>query len=203
MTTLIVPMTTMSPLRKTRENVPEPKLLAIVLELQRSGDESALRALIERTQKACLSLAYAQLKDRDLAQDAVQEAYLVVYRKIGQLREPAAFKGWLYKIVSRACNEIRRKRKGEFETDLDTREDLHQETSPSDQPENVLYRNSLKETFADLPDIDRETLALREVCSLSYDEMSRVLAVPIGTVKSRLAKARKRFINLYNKEHKA
>lgn len=55
-------------------------------------------------------------------------------------------------------------------------------------------------TFSRLPEIDRTALALREVCSLSYEEMSRVLGVPLGTVRSRLAKARDRFIQMYRGE---
>lgn len=178
-------------------------LHTLVRELQKGRGEPALQALIERTQRACLGLAYNQLQDRELAQDAVQEAYLVVYRKIGQLREPEAFKAWLYKIVTRACTEIRKKRRDEVETDLDQREDLIEKVAGQDQADRVVYRNSLRQTFGQLPDIDRQALALREVCSLSYEEMSRVLAIPIGTVKSRLAKARKRFINLYQKEQQA
>lgn len=202
MTTLAVTMTQTTK-ATSAPDYSQADLSTLVSELQSGGGEAALQALIERTQRACLGLAYNQLQDRQLAQDAVQEAYLVVYRKIGQLKEPEAFKAWLYKIVTRACNEIRRKRRGEVETDLDVREDLVEKVSGPDQTDRVVYKNSLRQTFQQLPDIDRQTLALREVCSLSYEEMSRVLAVPIGTVKSRLAKARKRFINLYQKEQQA
>jgi RNA polymerase sigma-70 factor (ECF subfamily) len=58
-------------------------------------------------------------------------------------------------------------------------------------------QETIRATFAQLPEIDRTTLALREVCSMSYEEMAEVLQVPLGTVRSRLAKARQRFIEKF------
>ena len=82
------------------------------------------KLFIEKTERACYRLALSVLKDPDLSKDALQDSYLVVYQKIGQLREVGAFKTWLYRIVTRSCHDILRKRKREIETDLDTREDL-------------------------------------------------------------------------------
>ncbi|HIB66341.1 MAG TPA: hypothetical protein EYO33_14805, partial [Phycisphaerales bacterium] len=64
----------------------------------------------------------------------------------------------------------------------------------------VADQNRLRQVFGQLPEIDRTALALREICSMSYEEMSRTLGVPLGTVRSRLAKARKRFISVYKGE---
>jgi RNA polymerase sigma-70 factor, ECF subfamily len=172
----------------------------------RRGQEGALEALIANTEKACFHLALSILKDGDLAKDALQDAYFHVYQKIGQLREMVAFKAWLFRIVTHACHDILRKRKNEFETDLSERDDLLADvsiTEPTDPSEVVPKQEVLRATFRDLPEIDRQAIALREVCSLSYEEMSRVLNIPIGTVRSRLAKARKRFIQAYRKEQKS
>ena len=66
-----------------------------------------------------------------------------------------------------------------------------------DLAEEVGRQDKIRSTFARLPEIDRTALALREVASMSYEEMAQVLQVPLGTVRSRLAKARQRFIDTY------
>ncbi|MCA9779617.1 MAG: hypothetical protein KC800_22975, partial [Candidatus Eremiobacteraeota bacterium] len=73
-------------------------------------------------------------------------------------------------------------------------------SAPSDPSRQIPNRELLRSTFDNLPDQDRQALALREIASLSYEEMARVLSIPIGTVRSRLAKARQRFIKSYRKE---
>ena len=160
-------------------------------------DEGALEALIARTESACYRLAYSITNDSELSRDALQEAYFLVFQRIGQLREPAAFKGWLFRIVNHCCHDILRRRRREVQTDFEEREDLQELSEGGDLAEEVTRAQKIRATFAALPEIDRTALALREVCSMSYEEMSRVLDVPLGTVRSRLAKARQRFIDAY------
>lgn len=204
MTTMTVRMTSLHAPADKLSSPPTTSTLEELVEALRCGREGALEKLIKKTEKACYHLALSILKDPDLSKDALQEAYFLVYRRVGQLREPAAFKGWLYRIVSSCCYDILRKRSNEVETDIAEREDLlgsEADKKPvSDPSSEVSNREHIRSTFDDLPEIDRQALCLREVCSLSYEEMSRVLRVPIGTVRSRLAKARKRFINAYRKE---
>jgi RNA polymerase sigma-70 factor (ECF subfamily) len=171
-------------------------LEALAVSLQRR-EEGALEALIERTEKACYRLAFSVLGDAELSRDALQEAYFLVYQRIGQLREPAAIKSWLYRIVNHCCHDIGRRRGKEQQTDFEEREDLQALEGQSDLAEEVSQQQKIRATFALLPEIDRTAIALREVASLSYEEMSRVLNIPLGTVRSRLAKARKRFIDIY------
>lgn len=160
-------------------------------------EEGALEALIARTETACYRLAYSVTGDAELARDALQDAYFTVYQRIGQLREPAAIKNWLFRIVNHCCHDILRRRRKEVQTDFEEREDLQALPETSDLADDITQSHKIRETFAALPEIDRTALALREVCSMSYEEMSRVLDVPLGTVRSRLAKARQRFIDAY------
>ena len=171
-------------------------LEALAASLQRR-EEGALEALIARTEKACYRLAFSVLGDAELSRDALQEAYFLVYQRIGQLREPAAIKSWLFRIVNHCCHDIGRRRGKEQQTDFEEREDLQALEGQSDLAEEVSQQHKIRATFAQLPEIDRTAIALREVASLSYEEMSRVLNIPLGTVRSRLAKARKRFIDIY------
>jgi RNA polymerase sigma-70 factor (ECF subfamily) len=175
---------------------PQDSLESLVLRLQ-AHHEGALEALISRTESACYRLAFSVLRDPDLARDALQEAYFLVYQRANQLRDPSAVKSWLFRIVTHCCHDIRRRRANELQTDFDERQDLQALEQTSDMAEEVTRQQKIRQTFQSLPEIDRTTIALREVCSMSYEEMARVLNIPLGTVRSRLAKARKRFIDTY------
>ena len=203
MITLTLPMTATEKISESTSSVSGKASLEDLVTALQERREGVLETLISRTEKPCFHLALSILKDRDLAHDALQEAYFVVYRRICQLKEPAAFKSWIFRIVSRCCHDIIRKRSREIETDLEDRDDLVAEisSSPNDPGQLVTRQEQLRAVFRELPEIDRETIALREVANLSYEEMSNVLSIPIGTVRSRLAKARKRFIKAYRKEH--
>ena len=177
--------------------------LESLVEALRSGRGEVLEEIISKTERTSYALAISILKDPDLAKDALQDSYFIAYQRIGQLRENAAFKAWLYKIVTRSCHDILKKRSREIQTDLQDRDDLVTPETSSNPSTSVTDQAALKATFSKLPDIDRQTIALREICHLSYEEMSKVLAIPIGTVRSRLAKARKRFIKAYRREEQS
>ena len=201
MATMTIQMTDLQASRSNQDSGQTPTPLEVCVEALQRGRDGALEQLIQKTEKACFHLAFSILKDRDLSKDALQDAYFIVFRRIGQLREPAAFKGWLFRIVTSCCHDILRKRGKEIETDMGERDDLlTPHSSPSDPSRQIPNRELLRSTFDNLPDQDRQALALREIASLSYEEMARVLSIPIGTVRSRLAKARQRFIKSYRKE---
>lgn len=176
---------------KARE---EESLESLALRLQ-ARQEGALESLIARTQGACSRLALSILHDPELSRDALQESYFVVYQRIGQLRDASALKSWLFRIVQNCCHNILRSRERPVESELET-----EIADPGRDPGSEVDRQeSVRATFARLPEIDRTALALREVCGMSYDEMSEALGIPLGTVRSRLAKARKRFIDAYQR----
>ena len=170
---------------------PEGESLAQLAVRLQAREEGALESLIERTQSACSRLAVSILKDPELSRDALQEAYFVVYQRIGQLRDPQAIKSWLFRIVTHCCHDILRRRGKEVQVEVEVA------AAAPDLAEGVGRQERIRATFAQLPEIDRTTLALREVCSMSYEEMAAVLQVPLGTVRSRLAKARQRFIDKF------
>ncbi len=161
------------------------QLQSVITRLQQGQDE-ALREFIELTRETGYRLAYSYLRDRHRAEDALQDAYLVVYRKIGSLRNPEAVHTWFCRIVSNRCKRILEKRK--------THEELSEENAPLDSTleDRVSERLSLRRVFQNLRAIDRSILNLREVIGFSYDEIAATLNIPLGTVRSRLSKARKR-----------
>jgi RNA polymerase sigma-70 factor (ECF subfamily) len=142
------------------------------------------------------ALARYLLRDGTDAEDAVQECYLRAFRHFDSLRG-AAIKPWLLAILRNVCRAELARRAGPvvvaaIDEDADACAPMWRE--PSDSPETqVLQRldaETLQRLIADLPEPFRETLVLREVNDLDYRDIAAVVGVPIGTVMSRLARAR-------------
>ena len=142
---------------------------------------------------AALTLARYLLREAADAEDAVQEAYLQAVRHFGGFRGDNA-KAWLLMIVRRICYAWT-ERDRRFAWTPDT-EDLAQVPTPEDDPETSLVRRELQDQLAravdGLPLPFREVIVMREIQQLSYKEIATVTGVPIGTVMSRLARARGR-----------
>ena len=177
---------------KEKEETKTLPLEFIVGELRRvEGEEFAYLSdlLVKQTAGLAYKLAYGKLGKRELAEDAVQDAYELVFRKLHQLRDPAAFKSWFCRIVVHCCHKH-----------FCTRPEFEEPVDPARPQEKTVERASLAQLFRWLPSHDRNVLLLREVMSFSYQEVSEILRVPVGTVRSRLANARKRALELL-KEH--
>ena len=152
-----------------------------------------------RFEEACLphlsaayNLARWLTRDEGDAQDVVQEAYLRALRFFDGFRGGDA-RAWLLAIVRNTCYDwLRKNRSGDSSTPFD--EELHTPLAQSATPEHSLMRHVDRETLrgalAALPPAFREVIVLRELEGLSYKEIARVADVPIGTVMSRLARAR-------------
>ena len=173
----------------------ESPLEGLVIRLQK-GDSAALEELIRATQKLGYRLAYGLLQDRQLAEDALQDVYLTIYRSISQLREPKAFKGWFCRILSNQCHKIRKKKPTDFLEDMTVRQQPQQES----HSQEVETRLEVRQAFSQLSESDREVLAMREVLDLSYDEIAETLKVPLSTIKTRLFKARQRLLAFFKRE---
>ncbi len=146
------------------------------------GDRSALEELMRRTLPMARRIA-ASVVHRDQIDDAVQECYLLVCRKLKQLKKPEAFKAWFSRILLHLCYEAQRKAR--------PTEELAENLTQESQAEHVLNALTLREALGRLSKTDRDVLILREMMGLSYEELSYTLRVPVGTVRSRLSNARK------------
>ncbi len=179
-----------------------------------AGDDSAFDELVQRYQDMVFNLAYRLLGGYDESVDLSQEVFLQVYRKLGTFRRDASLRTWIYRIViNRAKNRQRwwRRRFGEMTAvsldDFEANPKLGQRllctgsagltVSSGDlvAPDKALERKEVGQLLLDaideLPFSHRTILLLKEVEGLSYDEISTTLDLPLGTVKSRLARARK------------
>ena len=161
------------------------------------GDLDSFNRLVERHQGAVYGLAYHWTKNLADAQDIAQDAFLLAYEKLEQLKEPDIFLPWLYRIALNACRKWQRNRP-EITVSMDApvnqmlREDL---PHPVEPPEKILEAKeqqiAIREILGLLSDKVRLTTTLFYIDGLSYQEIGRFLGVPVSTVRSRLHKARK------------
>jgi len=143
---------------------------------------------------AAYNLARWLTRNTQDAEDVVQEAYLRAFRFFGGFRGGDA-RTWLLKIVRNTCYTLLHKNRGQQTAALFD-EQVHTDIAESQNPETLLLRKaagqSLNRALEELPTAFREVLVLLEVEGLSYKEIASVLDIPIGTVMSRLARARRR-----------
>jgi RNA polymerase sigma factor (sigma-70 family) len=146
---------------------------------------------------AAYSLARYLTRNGSDADDVVQEAYLRALKYFGGFRGEGAAesRAWLLSIVRNTAYTLQRRRRPDTGT-IEFDEALHSEAIGDEHPESALERTVARETLADtlaqLPQAFREILVLRELEGLSYKEISEVVGVPVGTIMSRLSRARKR-----------
>ncbi|MES1260263.1 MAG: sigma-70 family RNA polymerase sigma factor [Acidobacteriota bacterium] len=165
------------------------------------GDEEAYERLIERFQAPVYNLAWRLLSDPADASDVVQEVFLKIFRNVGSFRGDSTLRTWVYRIaVNESHNRRRwlvRHRRGEtgieetFE-DSDTRERplMDGGETPFDFTMNREAQFLLEEGLASINPVFRAALVLREMEDMSYEEISEILQVSMGTVKSRILRGR-------------
>jgi RNA polymerase sigma-70 factor (ECF subfamily) len=164
-----------------------------------SGDETAFAELVAEHQRMVVQLAMNLLGDRDEALDLSQDVFIRVFRTIGQFRGQSALRTWIYRIaVNQARNRHRfwRRRRRSDQVSLDAHVETHGDFQCGAEvgPDRILAQKELATKLQDaldaLPFDQRTAIVLREVDGLSYEEIAFSLGVAVGTVKSRLTRAR-------------
>src|SRR6266540_7558124 len=164
------------------------------------GDLNAFNALILRYQNLLFGIALRMLNDEDTASDAVQEALISAFSKFNTFRG-GSLRSWLARVTVNACyDEMRRKRRQrevpleQFNMEGEEVEDLSWMIDPAARPEeryeSYEMESAIQDSLNHLTPAYREALVLVDIEGLSYEEASIVARVPVGTVKSRLARAR-------------
>lgn len=168
------------------------------------GEERAFQELVERYQTRLLNFIYRSIGDRERAEDLVQEVFIRVYRHIHRFDTSKKFSTWIYTIASNlAKNELRNRSRNPlvlFQTITNNRtEDERplQFEDHSGRPDDLYHKRHLKslveQTVAQLPEHHREVFVLREIEGKSYEEIAEITNCNLGTVKSRLNRARNAF----------
>ncbi|OFW30853.1 MAG: hypothetical protein A3H97_18965 [Acidobacteria bacterium RIFCSPLOWO2_02_FULL_65_29] len=172
---------------------------ASVVQLCAAGDEIACADLVAEHQRMVVQLAVNLLGDRDEALDLSQEVFLRVFRTIHRFRGQSSLRTWIYRIaVNQARNRHRfwRRRHRADQVSLDAHVAAHGEFLSGREagPDRVLAQKELaarlQRALDGLPFDQRTAIVLREIDGLSYDEIAYSLGVAVGTVKSRLTRAR-------------
>jgi RNA polymerase sigma-70 factor (ECF subfamily) len=164
------------------------------------GDRDAVDQLIRKHQARAYQYAYRLTRDQDTAADIVSEAFLRVYRSIQGFKGQSAFTTWLYRIITNCYLDSRKRQACRPTTSLDEaletpNGELHRQlVSDDEDPLEIFARRKTAETLSDatdaLPDPYRKIVLMYHGEMLSYEEISVSLNIPIGTVKSRLNRAR-------------
>lgn len=168
------------------------------------GEERAFGELVERYQTRLLNFIYRTIGDRERAEDLVQEVFIRVYRHIRRFDTSKKFSTWIYTIASNlAKNELRNRSRNPlvlFQTmtgnHVDDERPLQFEdytTRPDDLFQKRHLRALVEETVAQLPEHHRQVFVLREIEGKSYEEIAEITDCNLGTVKSRLNRARNAF----------
>ena len=163
------------------------------------GDKGAFDMLVLKYQHKIVNLVMRYVRDQEQALDITQEAFIKAYRALPRFRGDSAFYTWLYRIaVNTAKNHLAAQRRRPLDIELDLQDpeqyDLHAKLKETDTPEGVTLSNELKETveraIASLPEDLRTAIILRELDGMSYEEIAQTMECPVGTVRSRIFRAR-------------
>jgi RNA polymerase sigma-70 factor (ECF subfamily) len=170
----------------------------LVKRVQR-GDKGAFDLLVLKYQHKIVNLVMRYVRDPELALDITQEAFIKAYRALPRFRGDSAFYTWMYRIaVNTAKNHLAAQRRRPMNVELDFQDpdqyDLHAQLKETDTPEAISLSNELKETvenaIAALPEDLRTAIILRELEGMSYEEIAQTMECPVGTVRSRIFRAR-------------
>jgi RNA polymerase sigma-70 factor, ECF subfamily len=178
--------------------VAKPTDKELVRRVQR-GDRRAFDLLFARYQYKIVNLVGRYLRDPEDVQDVVQEAFIKAFRALPRFRGESAFYTWLYRIaINTAKNHIVARGRRPPGVDVDVEDAEHFDGADAlrdvDNPEASLARDELSAeidaAIADLPDDLRSAVTLREFDGLTYEQIAEIMECPVGTVRSRIFRAR-------------
>jgi RNA polymerase sigma-70 factor (ECF subfamily) len=182
-----------------RARMSEAQVDQLLVERVQKGDKKAFDLLISKYQHRIISLVARYVSDQTEALDVAQEAFIKAYRAIDRFRGDSAFYTWLYRIaINTAKNWLvaRKRRPPAFDIDAADAEqyDIESRLKEHDTPENEMMREEIERTvfgtIAELPDDLRTAIMLREMEGMSYEDIAITMDCPIGTVRSRIFRAR-------------
>lgn len=177
---------------------------ALILRCQ-SGDRQAFMELVQTYQNMVFAILYRMLKEREEIEDLAQEVWVKVYQSIRKLKSPAAFRSWLHRIALNAFRDRMRQKGNQIAFSLDDSYQMDNGDSiqvemeaPGLLPEEELlqteWQERLEAAILELPYSHRAVIVMREIQGMSYDEIAFAMDISLGTVKSRIARAREKLI---------
>ena len=174
--------------------------LSLVRRVQ-SGDKGAFDALVRKYQHKLVKLVMRYVRNPAEAEDIAQEAFIKAYRALPQFRGDSAFYTWLYRIaINTAKNAVVSRDRSPIEYNIDRNDateesyDMQGRMKDSETPEGLVLtdeiRRTVNESIEALPEDLKTAIVLRELDGLSYEEIAAAMDCPVGTVRSRIFRAR-------------
>lgn len=171
----------------------------LLVERVQQGDKRAFDLLVLKYQHKIISVVHRYMRDPADVNDVVQEAFIKAYRALPNFRGESAFYTWMYRIaINTAKNDLISKGRRPPSSDVDVEDAEYYAGNDNlhdvDTPENNLFRDELQVAVQNvikaLPDDLRTAVTLREMDGLSYEEIAEIMECPVGTVRSRIFRAR-------------
>lgn len=169
-----------------------------LIALCKKGDRQAFNELVLIHQSRIMNIAFGMLSNTDDAADAAQEVFIKVFRNIGGFKEQSSFSTWIYRITVNVCNDILRKNNRHKTVSLnmhfDDEEHEFDIKDTSMTPDELVHtaelQNEIRYAISKLKPEYKAVITLYDIEGLPYDKISEILKIPMGTVKSRLSRAR-------------
>ncbi len=182
---------------ETKKNKTNKEIDLSLVRRAKKGDYRAFDLLVIKYQSRVIATVFKYVKERQLAEDISQEAFIKSYKSLDSFREESSFYTWVYRIaVNTAKNYLTSsKRRDEIMmSDLSEEGSYFPEKLDIDSPQDILNANELRdlifETLSHLGEETRTALSLREFDGLSYEQIAEIVNCPVGTVRSRIFRGR-------------
>jgi RNA polymerase sigma-70 factor (ECF subfamily) len=156
-----------------------------------AGDQEAFRQLVIRYHRLVINVGFRALGELSLAEDVAQEVFIKVYKALPSYRHDKPFKHWLHRVAANAVTDALRRRRPVVSLDALEQTPAATESDPQDIAARHDLQRAVRHAIATLPAHYRDTIALQAFGELSYDEIAKVLDIPLGTVMSRLNGAKR------------
>lgn len=194
----------LKPITKGGDNVNDEELVKKV----KNGDVDAFEEIIAKYEKKVFSLIFNVIKNENEIEDLAQEVFIKIYKNIDKFQGKSSLYTWVYRITTNVCLDYIKKRKeiiyidekiqfedGEMDMQLSTNEKLQDELY-----EEKELKEKLKKSINKLPENQRMMIILRDIKGLSYEEISKILSMKLGTVKSQINRARLKLKEILEKD---
>jgi RNA polymerase sigma-70 factor (ECF subfamily) len=172
---------------------------SVLIAASRAGNREAVEVLLRRHYDRLHALCWRMLANKGDAEDATQEAMIAIVRGLPSFDGRSAFSTWAYRVATNAAlDELRRRRRRPLPTPGDGEDAAWSRDDPGDA---VSARLDVDEALQHLPEEQRSAVVLRDLLDLDYAEIAEVLSIPIGTVRSRIARGRRAIASLLDHEN--
>jgi len=172
-----------------------------LIQKAKSGDQDAFGQLVLAHQNKVYTICVHMVTDREEAADLAQEAFLKAWRSLSTFQGESSFATWMHRLTTNVCLDYLRKqtRRQNISTAVSLDDEDSGWTEPADhsqdpqlQLEREERKRALTRALGELPEYHRQTLIMREVSGMSYQEIADAMGADLGTIKSRIARARER-----------